>query len=171
MFCFPVFFLHIPPGNFPNDNVVKNNFHPFHVSVTEINHNAAEKTLEVSCKIFTDDFEDALTKKFKTKIDLVQPKDKAAMDKLLNEYIHEHLQLKADNNSVVLNYLGFEVEAEAVFIYLQVNNIVTVKKIDAVNSILQDMFNDQTEIMHVSVGGNRKSIKIDAPNSTASFQF
>ena len=31
--------------------------HPFHVSVIEINHNAADKNLEISCKIFTDDFE------------------------------------------------------------------------------------------------------------------
>ena len=30
--------------------------HPLHVSVIEINHNAADKTLEISCKIFTDDF-------------------------------------------------------------------------------------------------------------------
>ena len=30
--------------------------HPIYVSVTEIEHNAAEKTLEISCRIFTDDF-------------------------------------------------------------------------------------------------------------------
>ena len=170
-FCMPVFFLFIQkemPG-IPGKNEKK--FHPFHVSVTEINHNASEKTLEISCKVFTDDFEDALSKKFKAKVDLVQPKDKPAMDKLLTEYIHEHLQLKADNKTVVLNYIGFEVESEAVFIYLQANDISSVKKIDAVNTILHDLFNDQTEIMHVTVAGNRKSVKIDYPDSRATFQF
>src|SRR6476661_2375693 len=34
--------------------------HPFHVSTTEINHNATDKTLEISCRIFTDDFESCL---------------------------------------------------------------------------------------------------------------
>ena len=29
--------------------------HPFFISVTEINHNIKDKSLEVSCKIFTDD--------------------------------------------------------------------------------------------------------------------
>jgi hypothetical protein len=171
IFCIPVFFLlaqkEISRIHYKNEK----EFHPFHVSVTEINHNAAEKTLEVSCKVFTDDFEEALSKKFKTKIDLVQPKDKAAMDKLLTEYIQEHLQLKADTKTVVLNYIGFEVESEAVFVYLQVNNIVSVKRIDAVNTILHDLFTDQTEIMHVSVSGNRKSVKIDYPNKQATFQF
>jgi hypothetical protein len=30
--------------------------HPFFISVTEINHNSGDKNLEISCKIFTDDF-------------------------------------------------------------------------------------------------------------------
>ena len=44
--------------------------HPFHVSTTEINHNTSDKTLEISCKVFTDDFESALTKQYHTKADL-----------------------------------------------------------------------------------------------------
>ena len=39
--------------------------HPVHVSVIEVEHNAAEKSLEVTCKIFTDDFEKVLAKTFK----------------------------------------------------------------------------------------------------------
>ncbi|MCW3118845.1 MAG: hypothetical protein JWM28_2927 [Chitinophagaceae bacterium] len=171
VFCLPLFFLSTRSDIAGIPGQQENTFHPFHVSVTEINHNAVEKTLEISCKIFTDDFEETLSKKFKTKVDLVKPGDKVAMDKLLNEYIHEHLQLKADNKAVVLNYLGYEVESEAVFVYLQAINIGSVKKIDAVNTILHDMFNDQTEIMHVSVAGNRKSMKMDYPDSRATFQF
>ena len=145
--------------------------HPFHVSVTEINHNAADKTLEVSCKIFTDDFESALSKKFQTKVDLINPKDKAAMDKYVNAYIHEHLQLKADGKGVTMNYLGYEVENEAVFAYLQVDNIAAIKKIDVASTIMYDMFTDQIGINHVMVGGNRKSVKLDYPASQASVQF
>ncbi|MET0461971.1 MAG: DUF6702 family protein, partial [Chitinophagaceae bacterium] len=40
--------------------------HPIHLSVTEINHNAADRTLEISCKIFTDDFEKVLAQNYKT---------------------------------------------------------------------------------------------------------
>jgi hypothetical protein len=39
--------------------------HPFHVSVVEINYNATDKTLEISCKIFTDDFEKVLAQNYK----------------------------------------------------------------------------------------------------------
>lgn len=145
--------------------------HPFHVSVTEINHNAAEKTLEVSCKIFTDDFEDALTKKFKAKIDLVNPKDRAETDKYVSAYIHDHLQVKADGKPITLNYLGYEIESEAAYAYLQADNITTLKKADITNTIMYDVFTDQVGINHVIVGGNRKSVKLDYPNNQALVQF
>ena len=46
------------------DNLSNNKIlHPFYVSVTEINHNAADKTLEISCKMFTEDLEEILEKK------------------------------------------------------------------------------------------------------------
>src|SRR6266536_6578818 len=38
--------------------------HPFHVSTTEINHNAQDKTLEITCRIFTNDFETILKKNY-----------------------------------------------------------------------------------------------------------
>jgi len=145
--------------------------HPFHVSVTEINQNSKDKTLEISCKIFTDDFEDALTKKYKAKVDLVQPKDKPAMDKLVSDYISNHLSIKADDKNAVMNYIGFEVESEAVYVYLQVNDIASLKKTEVTCTILHDMYTDQTEIIHVIVNGNRKSVKIDYPANQASFQF
>jgi Domain of unknown function (DUF6702) len=36
--------------------------HPLYISVTEINHNAKDRILEVSCKIFTNDLETVLEK-------------------------------------------------------------------------------------------------------------
>ena len=80
--------------------------HPFHVSVVEIDHNAADKTFEISCKIFTDDFEKVLAQNYpqdaahKTKIDLINPPDKAAMDTLVKKYITSHLSLSADGNII-----------------------------------------------------------------------
>ena len=36
---------------------------------------------------------------------------------------------------------------------------------------MHDLFTDQINIMHVSVGGNRKSTKLDYPKTEAAFQF
>ena len=151
--------------------------HPFHVSVVEINHNAADKTLEISCKIFTDDFEKVLAQNYpqdaahKVKVDLINPPNKAAMDTLVKKYIYSHLSLSADGKPVKLSYIGFEREAEAVYGYVQVDNISSVKKIDITNKLMYDLFADQINLMHVIVGGNRKSTKLDYPETQASFSF
>ncbi|MBS1655715.1 MAG: hypothetical protein JSU05_12770 [Bacteroidetes bacterium] len=146
-------------------------WHPFHVSVTEINHNAKDKILEVSCKLFTDDFEKVLETKYKTEVDLVHPKDQAAMDKLVSDYLRNHLSLKVDGKAVTLSYVGFEHQEEAVYGYLEVDNITSVKKVEITNTILHDLFTDQVSIMHVIVNGNRKSTKLDYPASQATISF
>ena len=151
--------------------VAFNMVHPFHVSTTEINHNEKDKTLEITCRIFTDDFENILRKNYKTKVDLSSDKEKDAMDKLVSDYVIKHLQLKANGKSVSLTYIGFEIDHEAVNCYLQVDNIASVKKIEAINSLMYDMFDDQMGIMHVTVNGNRKSTKLDYPSTAASISF
>jgi hypothetical protein len=145
--------------------------HPFHVSVVEINHNATEKILEVTCKIFTDDFEKALTQNYKTRVDLINPPDRKAMDSLVKKYIFSNLTISTDGRPISFTYLGFEREEESVFSYVQAENISTVNKIDITNKLMYDMFDDQINIMHVIAGGERKSTRLDYPNSHVTINF
>ena len=153
------------------DNNNRDFLHPLHVSVTEINHNAADKTLEISCKLFTDDFERVLTQNYKTKIDLINPPDRPAMEKLVSDFILTHLSIKADGKPVKLSYLGYEKDNDAIYSYFQVDNIPSVKKIEITNNILHELFTDQINLMHVMVGGKRKSYKLDYPETKAEFNF
>jgi len=145
--------------------------HPFHVSVVETEHNATDKTLEISCKIFTDDFETVLAKNYKTKVDLINPPNKAAMDTLVKKYIISHLSMKVNGKPVIMNYVGYENESEGAYGYFEVEGIATLSKLEITNSILFDNFEDQMNIMHVKVGGNRKSTKLNYPDKDAVFTF
>ncbi len=145
--------------------------HPFHVSVTEINHNAVEKSLEISCKIFTDDFERILAKNYNTKTDLINPINKNAMDTLVKKYLLSHLSIKVNGKAVTYSYLGFENENEAVYGYIEVPDITGVSKMEIVNNLMYDQFDDQVNIMHIIVGGKRKSNKLTYPEKNILFTF
>ena len=145
--------------------------HPIHISVTEINHNGAEKTLEISCKLFTDDFEKVLTQNYKTKVDLVNPPDRAAMEKLVNDFILKHVTIKADGKEMKLSFVGYEKDNDAIYSYFQADSIGTVKKIEVTNNILHELFTDQINLMHVIVGGKRKSMKLDYPETKMEISF
>jgi hypothetical protein len=145
--------------------------HPFHVSVIEVDHNSNEKSLEISCKVFTDDFEKILAKNYKVKADLINPPNKPAMDSLVKKYLLGHLSIKVNNKPVSFSYLGFEQEGEAVYGYIEITNVPVVSRIDINTTIMYDQFDDQMNIMHVTVGGNRKSSKLNYPDKEASFSF
>jgi len=145
--------------------------HPIFVSVTEINHNAANKSLEISCKIFTDDLEQTLRQQNKIRIDLINPASKQAMNVLVNNYIKKHLQLKVDDKAVVLEFVGFEQQEEGIISYFEVKNMATVKKLDITNTILYESRPQQMQIIHVMVNGERKSSHLDNPDEKASFLF
>ena len=153
----------------PADSLAR---HPLFVSVTEMNYNSTDNDLEISCKIFTDDFEKTLSNVYHTKIDLSSPANKKENDKLVTEYIKTHLQVKLNNKAVTLTFLGFEKENDAVWSYFEVDNTTAVpKKIDVVNSILYESYDKQMNLMHVTVAGNRKSTRLNYPDKEVSFQF
>lgn len=145
--------------------------HPFHVSVTEINHNTDDKTLEISCKIFTDDFEKALSKKFNKKVDLGKEDMHADMDSLVKKYIASAVLIRPQGSVAAYHYIGYEIDKEATYCYFEITNIPAVSKIDITNTILYDLFDDQMNIMHVTVKGERKSDKVSYPSARLSFSF
>ena len=105
------------------------------------------------------------------KVDLSSVKDKAASDKLIAGYVERHLRLKVDGKPVLLHFVGSEQENDGTWSYFQVNDVSSVKRIDVVDELLYDSFNQQINIMHVTVGGQRKSFRLDYPEAAAVFEY
>ena len=144
-----------------------NSVHPLHLATVEIDHNSSDKTLEITCKTFWDDFESILSKVNGSKVDLVSGKDTVGNNKKIFEYIRSHLQITIDGKPVQMSFVGYEKEDVVVYSFLQVDNVSTVQKVAIVNSLMQDMFTDQVNIIHVIVKGERKSTKLDYPATAA----
>ncbi|HEY0175727.1 MAG TPA: DUF6702 family protein [Pedobacter sp.] len=138
--------------------------HPLHLSSTELNYNAKTMTVEISCRIFTDDFEDLIGKKYKVKPDLSSAAKHKEMDMLVNKYMAVHLELAANGKPLHLNYLGFENDNEAIVVYLESEKVKGLKKLETTSTILYDLFDDQTNIFHLTSNGDRKSSKLTYPD-------
>ena len=145
--------------------------HPIFVSVTEIEHNAKDKTLEVSCKIFTDDFEKTLRASYNTHVDLLDEKVKPAMGKLVNDYVQKHLKIAVDGKVLPLKFLGFEKIDEGIYSYYQADNITFPKKIEVTDNVLLEYNEQQINIVHVIVDGKRKSTKLSGSENKVTLQY
>ena len=133
--------------------------------------NTKEKILEITCKIFIDDFEKDLRKNFNAHVDLLNQADKPVMEKLVNDYIKAHLQVSVDGKTCLLQYIDFEKDEEALDCYFQVNDIEVNKTVAITDNILFDYKPEQVNIVHVTVRGTRKSTQLVNPDSKASFDF
>jgi hypothetical protein len=167
----PVFSVSLFVSEEKHDLSIEKPIHPLHLATVEIDHNATDKTLEITCKTFWDDFESILTKVNKSRVDLTSDKAIADNNIKIFEYIKSHLQITVDGRPVQMSFVGYEKEDVVVYSYLQVDNISSVKKVTIVNTIMHDMFDDQVEIIHMIVNGNRKSTKLDYPAKNAEFSF
>ena len=145
--------------------------HPFFVSVIEINHNTKEATVEISVRIFTEDLEKTLQKYATNKMDIINPTDKALLEKQINQYISQKLKLKINGQSITLNYIGHEIQKESVWSYFEVTKIAEIKKVDIDCTILYDFEKSQSNIIHIKSKGVDKSYKLDFPKNVTVFDF
>jgi hypothetical protein len=148
------------------------NFHPYYVSNTDINYNSSSKTLEITCRIFTDNLEDALEKSSKNSVNILQPKNKEEVNQLISNYIIKHFQLSANGKLKSLQFIGYEQNEDAIWVYFEAIESEVPKKIEVTNSLLYDFFPQQINMIHYSVNGEKKiSHKLNNPESRIKFDF
>ncbi|MDB5249030.1 MAG: hypothetical protein JWQ40_3424 [Segetibacter sp.] len=146
-------------------------FHPFYISMTEINYNNKSKALEVSVRIFTDDFEKTLRKNCNCKVDLLAQQDKNAMEKLVNAYVLKHLQIKVNGQLQNLEFAGYQQEEESTWNYFVVRNVTGVNKMEITNSLLHDYRPEQINMLHIMANGKEQSDKLDYPKKNYAINF
>lgn len=145
--------------------------HPFYLGVTDLKYNAREKALQGAVKLFTNDLEDALKKVHGRTIDLINPKDTAETARILRAYLDKHLAFTINNQVRTFEFVGFEQEQEAVWMYLEIKNCPLPKKISVQNSLLYEHLKDQSNIIHLEVNEVKKSLKLNNPDKLAVFEF
>lgn len=146
-------------------------WHPFYVSVTEIEHDKSDNELHISCRIFADDLESALKKQSKGSLDIIHPANRAATDSLIAGYLRKHLFVTADGKTIRLQYLGYKIEEEAAWCFLSAEKVPAFKSAHVRNDVLYDEHPNQINMIHVIVNGVRKSTKLDNPKADADFSF
>ncbi len=145
--------------------------HPFYVSITSVDFNPSKKRVEVSCRLFYDDLEVALKNQLGQHIDVIHPKNKAAADSAISKYIRQNFKINVNNQPRNLRYVGYEIEEDVAWCYLEVSDVPAISKLDIVNQLLFKDFKNQSNIMHIKVNDTKKSTKLDNPKRTASFTF
>ncbi|HEX5624539.1 MAG TPA: DUF6702 family protein [Saprospiraceae bacterium] len=147
------------------------NAHPFYISVTEIHFNPVSQKFEISVKLFTDDFEKVLRQIHHQSVNLLEPGDAERMQQWVDQYILGRLKIIMDRKEIVLTGLGSEREEEAYWSYFESDACSLPKQVEIRSTLLHDAFQEQINIVHLSIGSFKKSFKLDYPESVAKFDL
>jgi hypothetical protein len=145
--------------------------HDFHTSLTEINYNSKTSSLELSVRVFTDDLELTLTNLNKGKLVKIEDPD-AVVDPLIEQYIRKNLALVSPEKEVKFGkFYGKEKEADATWLYLEVFDCKQIRNFTIYNNIMQEMFSDQTNLVNITVGNQKKTIVFDDKTKISPWPF
>ena len=131
--------------------------HKYYVSTSLFNFTDTN-SLQITIRLFKDDFKDALKKKYSI--------DRVLTDQLLidstyhsniNNYFNSFLTVSFDGLKNKLNFLGLENKNEMFVFYLEIEKLPSFNIISLDNKLLFDLYSEQQNIIHVKKNGIKKS--------------
>lgn len=146
-------------------------FHKYYLSLTEVHVNTEKHTLDVSSKLFIDDLEFELGKIANKKIDLSASVKSKEVETLLFNYLNKNFKINVGGKLQKLEYVGYEVESDAVWCYMEVTNFKGTGTVSILNTLLYENFPEQSNLINVTWNGDTKSAKLSNPEKMAEFVF
>ncbi len=132
--------------------------HRYHTSLTRIDYDADEKLAEITIQVFTNDLEDALTKKnvVKTPVHLDKtPK----VDELVFNYLSDRLVIKNKaGETKKMRWVGLQSENDMTLIYIETSMPEGFEGAMLENSILNDQFDDEVNLVTTRFGQTKTDL-------------
>jgi hypothetical protein len=145
--------------------------HDYHTSITEVKFNPHSQSLEVAVKVFTDDLENALTKRAKSKVQYQASSVK--VNALIAAYLKSSLVFELTKGKALNHrFVGSEEEGDAVWLYLEIPiDSNTLDHIYISNTVLTELFSDQMNIVNVTYNGKISSVLQQPNDPSKKFTF
>ncbi len=141
------------------EDVSREAYHEFHLSKCDIDYSKEESTLQISISIFIDDLEMTLKEQGHDSLKICTQSEAPHAESLIFGYIQEHLVIEVDGKPAQLTWVGKEVSEDlaAVWSYLQIDNVDPKESIAVTNDILMASFDDQQNVVKLTMDKHRKS--------------
>ena len=134
-------------------------FHKFYVGVFQVNYAAEKKMIQITSRIFIDDLNNGMEKKYHKKTSVGTDKETEADVELLKKYLAENFIIKINGQSKPITFLSKEIEAGDVLVcYSRIQNVDKFKTLEIANTILVDWNSEQQNITHISAFDTKRSV-------------
>lgn len=145
--------------------------HPFYISVCQVDHNPDTGALEMSFRIFTDDLELALETMGTDRLRLGSEREAEKADLYISRYLARHVEIEIDGRRVSAAFLGKEVDSDAIWCYVEAENVPALETMTITNTLLLETYEDQVNLVHVNANGQKKSLVFNGQQVRQTLDF
>jgi len=131
--------------------------HKYYVSVTKIDYIKERQTIQITSRIFIDDFEKLLRGRYDEAVVLNSGKSEDQIDVYIEKYLKLKLQISINKQQQSLAFIGKAYEDDKVVCYLEIENIQEINQFEIKNQVLFDMFNKQRNIVRTFINDKNKT--------------
>lgn len=140
--------------------------HKFYVGMFHIEYLENKKELRITTRVFIDDINAALEKKFNQKTSIGEVTESEQDVALLQKYFTEKFQLTVNNVSKKYIFLSKEIDNNVVVCYLKIKEVPKIKTLKVENSILVELYPEQQNIIQFTNNGEKSSLLLTEENTS-----
>jgi hypothetical protein len=145
--------------------------HKFYMAIFQVNYTPEKKMLQITSRIFVDDLNLALEKKYGKKVYLGSEKESADDQGVLKKYFSENLQIKVNGQSKPVVFLSKELDGDVLICYCRVTDIAKLHSAEITNTLLTHWNSEQQNILHFTAFGEKKTVLFTSSNKTEVLKF
>jgi hypothetical protein len=127
------------------------------MGIYQVHYSPEKEMLQITTRIFVDDLDKALEKKYNKKLNLATDSQSSVGVVLLKKYFAEKFSIKINGKATQMNFLSKEMEGDVLVCYLSINGVSKVNFLETYNSILIDWNLEQQNITHFTILGEKQS--------------
>jgi hypothetical protein len=145
--------------------------HKFYVSVTEVAYVESKNRIEITTRIFIDDLEKGLEKKYNKKINLATKEEIPEAKEFIKGYLNQRVQANINNKTAEVVFLGAEVENDVLICYLKIDFSEKITTFELYNNILTEIYADQQNLVHTNINNTKRSFLLTKSEKTALIKY
>lgn len=128
--------------------------HRYFFSITNINVNNEQNTMEVIHQITAHDLDNAIAEKEQIRFSTEHP----SYDKFVQQYIEQHFTLNFKGKPLELNWLGLEITRGNIYIYQESSFEHSIEGLEIINNILIDSYQKQVNTVNFQDNARKGSL-------------
>jgi len=146
-------------------------FHKYYISVTQVDYIQEKQSVQITSRIFIDDFEKVLRERYDETIVLADKNESKEVNAYIEQYLKSKIKIKINDKDMNLIFIGKEYDMDLMQCYIEIEHVNNINSIEISNQVLFDVFDEQQNMIKTKINNKQKSFLLNQNNKKTVLNF